>query len=151
MVIQAYSASSLCNLIITTLSILSPDVLRTRDIFKTLTRHIQNHIIVKKVYSGIIQSYLGIFRTICNVCTCRNLAYSEFWNIQNPSVIASDTYSEPCYIYNNRCTLCNPGNSESQHVVNSGIFKTLTYLKPTTYSERSRRFKMECFGKAIKS
>ena len=53
------------------------------------TRHIQNPVIVGTVYSGIIQRYSGIFRTLCNACICRNLAYLEFWNIQNPSIIAS--------------------------------------------------------------
>ena len=56
---------------------------------ETLTRHIQIPGTVKTVYSGIIQPYSGIFRTLCNVCICRNLAYLEFWNIQIPSIIAS--------------------------------------------------------------
>ena len=34
---------------------------------------------------------------------------------------------------------------------NPGILRTLTYLKPNTYSEPSQRFKMECFPKIIKS
>ena len=34
---------------------------------------------------------------------------------------------------------------------NPGIFRTLTYLKPYTYSEPSERFKMECFEKIVKS
>ena len=36
----------------------------------------------------------------------------------------------PCPIYENRQTLCNPGNSEPWHIDNPGIFRILTYLKP---------------------
>ena len=44
---------------------------------ETLTRHIQNSAIVRIVYPSIIQSYSGIFRTLCNACIYRNLAYSQ--------------------------------------------------------------------------
>ena len=30
-----------------------------------------------------------LFRTLCNSCKCRNLAYPESWSIQNSSIIAS--------------------------------------------------------------
>ena len=63
----------------------------------------------------------SIFRTFCNPRMYRNSAYLE-WE-----------------------TLCNPGNWEPWHIVNSGIFRTLTYLKPGTYSEALQRFKMGCF------
>ena len=56
---------------------------------ETLKRHLQNSTIVKTVYSGIIQSYSGIIRTLCNACICRNLAFLELWNIYYPSIIAS--------------------------------------------------------------
>ena len=31
----------------------------------------------------IIQPHSGKFKTLCNACICRNLSYSESWNIQN--------------------------------------------------------------------
>ena len=63
-----------------------------------------------------------MFKTLCNACICRNLAYSEFWNIQNPSIIASRR-----------------------------IFRTLSYLKPDIYPEPSQRFKMAFFAKIVKN
>ena len=57
--------------------------------YETLARHIQNTVIVRTVttvYSGIIQPYSVIFRTLSNIYIWRNLAYSESWNIQNPSI-----------------------------------------------------------------
>ena len=47
--------------------------------------------------------------------------------------------------------MCNPRNSEPWHIDNSGIFRTLTYLKPDICSEPSQRFEMECFSKITKS
>ena len=38
---------------------------------------------------GVIKPYSSILRTLCNACICRNLTYSKTWNIQNPSIIAS--------------------------------------------------------------
>ena len=46
--------------------------------------------------------------------------------------------------------MCNPGNSKPWHIDNPGIFKTMVYLKPDTYSESSQRFKMDCFAKIVK-
>ena len=46
---------------------------------ETFTRNIQNLAIVRTtrtVYSGIIQSNSGIFKTLCNAYISRNLAYS---------------------------------------------------------------------------
>ena len=62
------------------------------ELCETLTRHIQNPAIVRTfrtVFPGIIQPYSDIFRTLCNAYICRNLAYLESCNIQNPSLIAS--------------------------------------------------------------
>ena len=53
---------------------------------ETLTRHIHNPAIVRTVYSGIIQPCSDIFRTLCNACIYRNLAYSELAYIQNPVI-----------------------------------------------------------------
>ena len=54
---------------------------------ETLTGYIQNPAIVRIVYSGVIQSYSDIFRPLNNTCMCRNLAYSESWNIQKPGTL----------------------------------------------------------------
>ena len=56
--------------------------------FETLSGHIQNPAIVRTVYPSTIQPYSGRFKTLCNSCICRYPAYLEFWNIQNPSIIA---------------------------------------------------------------
>ena len=56
---------------------------------ETLSRHIQNPAIVRRVYSGINQPFSGIFRTFCQTCIWRNLEYWESWNIERPSIIAS--------------------------------------------------------------
>ena len=50
---------------------------------ETFIKHIQNPAIVRIVHSGIIQSYRGIFKILCNPRICRNLAYLESWNNQN--------------------------------------------------------------------
>ena len=68
---------------------------------ETLTRHIQNLDIVRRVYSGIIHPYSDIFRTLCNACICRSLGFLESWNIQNPSIIAFWNW-QPWYIDNPR-------------------------------------------------
>ena len=72
-------------------------------------------------------------RTLCNAWICRNLAYSESWNIQNPYIIAFRCNSQPTHIYKNL-----------------QIFRTLTYLKPDTYSEPYQRFKIELLPGIVK-
>ena len=81
--------------------------------YKTLNRHIQNLTIVRTVYSSIIQQYSDIFRTSCNACLWGNLAYSESWNIQNSSIIASRRIFR-ALSYLRKFT----------NIRNSGIFKT---------------------------
>ena len=56
---------------------------------ETLTRHIQNPGIVRTVHLSTVHSYSGMLRTLCKACTSRNLVRSEFWNIQNVSIIGS--------------------------------------------------------------
>ena len=118
--IQAYS--DLCNLciysgaIFRTLAYLEPEA--SSKACETLTRHIQNPAIALN-YSAIL-TYSE---------RCVTLAYTETWHIRNP-----DASSEPCHIYENWSTLCNPGNSEPWHIKNPGKLRTLTYLKPDTYS-----------------
>ena len=91
---------------------------------ETLTRHIQN---------PIIGHYSDIFRTLCNAYIHKNLAYSESWNIQNPSIVASRRILRTCRINKNL-----------------RISRTLTHLKCDTYSEPSQRFKIEFFAKINK-
>ena len=57
---------------------------RTGCIFKdfwNFDQHIQHSIIVRRVSPSIIQLYSSIFRTLCSACICRNLTYSQSWNI----------------------------------------------------------------------
>ena len=65
---------------------------------ETLTRHVQNLAIARTIYSGIIQPYSGILWTLCNLHICRNFAYLEFQNIQNPSIIASQCLFKTLYL-----------------------------------------------------
>ena len=64
----------------------------------------------------------------------------QTWHTSNPGVFStlpllhSDTYSEPCHIYENL-----------------QIFRTLTYLKPDTYSEPSQRFEMDYCTKIVQN
>ena len=90
--------------------------------------------IFRTLPSSIIQPYSEIFRTLCNSCMRKNLVYSEPWNIENPSKIASWRIFK---------TL--------SHLRNLRIFRTLTYLKPDTYSEPSQWFKMGFFAKIVKN
>ena len=60
-----------------------------------------------QTYSGFIQAYSGIFRTlwwyIQNPDIFRTPAYSQHWNIQNPAIFRtlayskSEAYSGPCH------------------------------------------------------
>ena len=90
--------------------------------------------IFRTLLKGIIQSYSGTLRTLCNACTCRNLPHWESWNILNSSINASQAYSEPCHICENL-----------------QIFKTLTYLKPGTYSDLSQGIKIKFFVEIVKN
>ena len=47
----------------------------------------------------IIQPYSGKFKTLCNACICRNLSYSESWNIQNSAcwrIFRTQSYLQKC-------------------------------------------------------
>ena len=70
---------------------------------ETLTWHIQ------KLAIGHYSAIFRPFRTLCNPCIHRNLAYLESWNIRNPSITAS-----PC------------------------IFRTLSYQRKSTNIQNSR-------------
>ena len=71
------------------LAYLAPETYLT--LCETLTRHIQN---------PTIGHYLAIFRTLGNTCIRRNLAFSQSWNIQNPSIIASRcTFRTPSHLW----------------------------------------------------
>ena len=104
-----------------------PGIFRTGSLFKILwnvDQHIQNF---------VIGHYSGIFKTLCNACIFRNLAYLEFWKIQNsynyiPKYIQNPVIFRKIYEYSQ----------------NSDI------IKPDTYSESSQRFNMEFFAKIFK-
>ena len=57
-------------------------------------------------YPGIIQTYSGIFKTLCNPGIFRTVVYPEPWHIQNqkhiqnPGIFRTLVYSEPPYIQN---------------------------------------------------
>ena len=57
-------------------------------------------------YSGIIQAYSGIFKTMCNPGILRTVVYPEPWHIQNQKhiqnldIFANLVYLEPQYIQN---------------------------------------------------
>ena len=89
--LQTYSASFQTLTYSQTGQISSPSIFRTGGIFKNLWNFDQAYSegSERTVYSGIIQPYSGIFRTLCNAYICRNLTYSESWNIQNASIIES--------------------------------------------------------------
>ena len=99
--------------------------------------------------SGILRTR-GLFKILWNV----DQAYSEpcighysaiFRHTQN--VRQHLQYSEP--FHHNRI----PTRIQYPAIkfTNLQLFWTLTYLKPTTYSEPSQRFKMEFFAKIVKS
>ena len=103
---------------------LGSGIFRTRSIFKTLWNFDQSN-------SWCCHSQNSFFRLIQNfkACICRNLTYSDFWNIQNPSLIHTDTYLEPCHIYENRQTYVTLEIQKPGYNNNPGIPRTLTYLQ----------------------
>ena len=96
--------------------ILSPGIFRTVSLFRTVKR------------------WPGIFRTLCNACIRRNLAYSESWNIQNSFIIASQRiFRILSYL------------RKFSNIQNSDIFKTRHIFR------KSQRFEMEFFAKIVKN
>ena len=90
--IQAYLAPCVTLIYSQPCHIPSPGIFRTWGIFKTLQKFHQAYSelgVVRIAYSGIIHPYSAIFKSLCNACICRNLAYLESCNIQNPSIIGS--------------------------------------------------------------
>ena len=93
--IQTYSAQFLTLAYIYNLAIFHALAYLEQEAYskpcETLARYIQNFVIVRTVTtvcSGVIQPNSTIFRILRNAYISRNLAYSESWNIQNPSTIA---------------------------------------------------------------
>ena len=81
--------------------------------------HILSHGIFRtggllKALWNVDQTCSGIFRTLYNACICRNLTYSESWNIQNPSITISQ------HIFRTLSNL-----RKFTKIQNSDIFKTL--------------------------
>ena len=56
-------------------------IFRTRGIFKTLWNFDQAYSEPYPSKKSSFRHYSAIFRTLCNVCLCRNLPYLECWNI----------------------------------------------------------------------
>ena len=59
-----------------------------------------------QTYRGIIQTYSGIFRTLCYPDIFKSVVHPELWHIekhkhiQNPGIFINLVYSEPHYIQN---------------------------------------------------
>ena len=82
--IQGYLASFVTLAYSQTCHIPSPGILRTGGILKTLWNFEQAYSEpCHNQYSqnSLCRHYSVIFRTLCNIFICRNLAYSESWNI----------------------------------------------------------------------
>ena len=84
-----------------------------------------------QVYPGIIQTYSGIFKTLCNPGIFRTVVYPESWHIQNqkyiqnPSIFTTLAYSEPTYIQK-------AGIFKIQ-----GIFRALSNISNEVFCENS--------------
>ena len=82
-------------------------------------------------YPGIIQTYSGIFKTLCNP------GIFKPWHIQNPdifrtrSIFRTLAYSQPWYIQNHR------------------IFRTLAYSKSEAHSEPCQTSTRKRFAKIV--
>ena len=87
--IQAYSAPCVTLAYSQPCHILNPDISRTAGVFKTMRNVDQTYLkLCHRHYSTIFRHIQNLVY-IQNTCICRNLAYSESWNIQNSSIIAS--------------------------------------------------------------
>ena len=91
-------------------------------------------------YPSIIQPCLGISRTLCNASICRNLAYSESWNIHSLFITAS-----------RRIRVSEALEFQKGDFDNPEIVRTLTFSKLDMYSEFYQRFKMKYFAIRVKS
>ena len=69
-----------------------------------------------QTHSGIIQAYLGIFRTLCYPDIIKAVVYPKPWHIQNQKHIHSPR------IFTNLVY------SESSFIQNPGIFRTLSHI-----------------------
>ena len=47
-----------------------------------------------QAYTGIIQAYSDIFKTLCNPGIFRTVVYPESWHIQNPGIFRTLAYSK---------------------------------------------------------
>ena len=95
---------------------------------------------------GIIQPYSSIFRILCNACIYRNLTNVEYWNIQNPSIIASQ------HVFRTLSYLLKLTNiqNKSDMAKRLRILRSLRCLKSDTYSEPCQRFKIDFFQTQLK-
>ena len=107
--------------------IMSPGIFRTEGLFETLWN-------IDQAYSE--PCYRALFTHIqaySEPCVCRNLAYPESWNIQNPSIASQCIFRTLSYL------------PKFTNIQNSDVFKLSTYLEP------SQRFKMRIFVKVVKN
>ena len=70
-----------------------------------------------QTYPGIIQAYLGIFRTLVT------LTYLKLWYIQDPD------------IFRTRSIFRTPAYSQPWYIQNPAVFRTLAYSKSEAYVE----------------
>ena len=90
--IQAYSEPCVTLTYSQPCHIPSPGIFRIRGIFKSLWNYDQACWEPSYSQNSLFRHYSTILRhmqTFCNSQICRNLAYLESCNIQNPSIIAS--------------------------------------------------------------
>ena len=95
-----------------------------------LTRHFQN---------PAIEHYSAMFRHIQNIV--------QHLHTRKSGILGILEYSEP---FHN----CIPMPVQGPVILTKrilGIFRTLTYLKPSTYLEPSQRFKIEFLAKIVKN
>ena len=94
--------------------------------------------LIRRIQNPVIGHYLAIFRHIHNLV--------ERLHLQKPGMLAILQYSELFYY-------CIPTHTHNPLILRKifKIFKTLTYLKPSTCSEPSQRIKIEFFAKIVKN
>ena len=89
---------------------------------ETLTRHFRT------LPHGIIEPYLGIFRTLYKACIFTNLAYSESWNLQNPSIIISRCIFRTLSYLRKFTNIQNSNTLNPTHKKTGHIFRTLSKI-----------------------
>ena len=89
----------------------NPGIVKFGGILKTLCNFDQAYSEPCHSQHSLFNHYSVIFRHMQNLRSayiCRNLAYSESWNIQNPSIIASRGIFRTISYLRKCVNLCNP-------------------------------------------